>query len=205
MCILSADRHNNILGVAKSLFNESYNICHYLLPNRGLLEMLKGIESKVSNFSEQDFVIILIGAEDFKQTDNYMGLILKVREILKAISHTNILVCAPTFKHGVTNTDIFNSRIEIFNNMICLDIMTHEHAFILDSNLNLKYDSTMFHSKNGALNRTGLKTIFHDIKQTLEDINNWYMANSSTNHLPAQQTDIEDSLFRTQPNEYKET
>lgn len=174
MCILSTNRFNETLKIAQHNFEDSYNLCHYLLPNRGLQKLLQGIESKVADFNENDFVIILIGEEDFNHTENYHDLILHVRECLQKINHTNILLCVPTFKQGRRTTDIFNSRVEIFNKILCMDVIRHKYAFLIDSNLNLSYDNTMFYTRNGKINNYGIKQVFQDIKENISLINSWY-------------------------------
>lgn len=44
----------------------------------------------------------------------------------------------------IQNITMFNWRVETFNNLLYLDIMTHEHAYILDSNKYLDYNYNMF-------------------------------------------------------------
>lgn len=172
ICLLSTNKR--ALNVAQTYYDESHDLCHYLLPNRGLLQLLEGIESKTAGFSRKDFVILLIGEEDFKHTNNYQNLILCARELVLKVTHTNVVIGLPTFRHSNTSTDLFNSRLETFNNLLCLDITTHEHAYLVDTNLNLQYDHTMFHRISGSLNKNGLKRVFQDIKEATTKIAGWF-------------------------------
>jgi hypothetical protein len=81
---------------------------------------------------------------------------------------------------------MFNSRIEIFNNLLCLDICTHKHAYLLDSNLNLSCDYEMFHYRKGVINNTGLQVIFKDLYDMMLEIelNNNYENNDDMNINP---------------------
>ncbi|KAF9410398.1 hypothetical protein HW555_010524 [Spodoptera exigua] len=112
-----------------------YNICHYITPNGSTEQLLNGIQTKLRDYTMTDYCIILIG-EDFKTTSNYDNDILLIRKILKQVSHTNIIICFPTYK--LTNyNNLYNWRIETFNNLLYLDLIKHEHAFYLDSNYDL--------------------------------------------------------------------
>lgn len=83
-----------------------------------------------------DFCVILIGENDFYKTDNYVNIIVKLRETLQKVQNTNIIICVPTFK--LSNYSIlFNWRIETFNNLLYLDLQTYNYATVFDSNLDL--------------------------------------------------------------------
>ena len=81
------------------------------------------------------------------------------RNVLQAMQHTNVIICLPTFKCPF-DTSLFNCRVETFNNLLYLDILTHGHAFLLDSNLNLQYDYSMFDRYTGSIKHRGLPRIF---------------------------------------------
>lgn len=168
ICIISTNNTNDIMNTAKNTLR-NYDICHYIKTKCGIQELLKGIKSKVMNYTMRDYCIILIGEEDFRTTDNYFNLIYNIRSALQEIDNTNIIIGLPTFKFN-NRSMMFNSRIENFNNLLYLDIMTHFHAYLLDSNLHLTYDATMFDEWTGKINNYGIKTIFDDLKQLIEEI-----------------------------------
>lgn len=169
ICILSNNNKNDILSIAENTFQNNYNLCHYLKPHVSTEHMLSGLETKLRNYSMNDFCIILLGDEDFKRTNNYYNIIFHIREVLQAIQHTNIIICLPTYKCPF-DTSLFNCRVETFNNLLYLDILTHGHAFLLDSNLNLEYDYSMFNKYSGSMNNRGLATIFKDLLDLITDI-----------------------------------
>ena len=165
VCILSTDNNNKITDIAEDTFIKC-DICHYITPHSKMQHLLSGIRMKLSNFTLQDYCIILLGEEDFKVTNRYLDCVLQIREVLQEISHTNVIICTPTYKF-FNNNYLFNSRIETFNNLLYLDILTHGHAYFLDSNKNLRYDDTMFDRRTGRINDFGMHTIFKDIKNMI--------------------------------------
>lgn len=165
ICILSTDNKNNILYIAEDTFNKC-DICHYITPHSNMQRLLNGVQLQVSNFTLQDYCIILLGEDDFKFTNRYLDCVLQIREVLQEISHTNVIICTPTYKF-YNNNYLFNSRIETFNNLLYLDIITHGHAYFLDSNKNLKYDDTMFDRRTGSINYFGVQAIFKDVKNVI--------------------------------------
>lgn len=165
ICILSSNKTNKILPISETYFHD-YQICHYLNPNCGIEKLIDNIHTKLENFDQKDFCFILIGEEDFRRTNNYYDIIVKIRETLCKIQHTNIILCLPTFEY---NAIIFNSRIETFNNMLYLDNKIHNYAEILDSNLDLSYDYSMFCKFTGRLNNRGMNNIFQNLKWLVDE------------------------------------
>lgn len=161
MCILSTDNKNKLLYIAENTL-EKHELCHYITPHGTVDHQLKGIKEKLSKFTLQDFCIILIGEEDFKITNKYFYTVLLIREVLQDISNTNIIIYTPTYKFFINNY-LFNSRVETFNNLLYLDIITHGYAYFLDSNKSLRYDDTMFDRRTGVINNAGMQSIFKDI------------------------------------------
>lgn len=163
ICMISSNKTNSMLSIAESTF-DNYKICHYLKPNSGINQLIKGLEVKLKGYTQKDCCIIFIGQEDFKKTNNYFDLVLNLRETLQLITHTNIIICLPTFVCNNHST-IFNWRLECFNNLLYLDIHTHNYAYLLDSNLNLSYDYDMFSRRYGTIKNKGMKKIFEDLEQ----------------------------------------
>lgn len=168
ICILSTDNNNKILSIAEDYLNRS-EIYHHITPHGNVSVMLKGLKDIVSDFTLEDYCIIMLGEEDFRTTNSYIDIILHIRQVLQEINHTNLILCSPTYKYE-NNTNLYNSRVETFNNLLFLDILTHEYAYLLDSNKNLTYDYTEYNKRTGAINNTGIKIIFKDIINLMDDI-----------------------------------
>lgn len=162
LCIISSNKVNNILTLALNTF-PCYDVCHYISTNCGTKQLLDNVNKKLINFNKQDYCLIFIGEHDFKTTVNYYDLVISIRETLMSITNTNLVLCLPTYEFNGYN-NIFNSRVETFNTLLYQDICKYNYAILFDSNLNLKYDSTMFYKRSGVLNRHGLKNIFNTLK-----------------------------------------
>lgn len=115
-----------------------------------------------------DFCLIFVGEEDFRRTTNYVDLIITVRETLLKIQHTNVIICAPTFKLNDFST-LFNGRIETFNSLMYLDASTHNYAYLFDTNFYLSYDYKMFWKKSGAVNNYGMEKIFMNLSLMIDE------------------------------------
>ena len=168
ICIISANKTNKILAIAEEKMHD-FAIYHHLTTNCGIKQQLRGIKNMLKDYSKDDFCVILIGEDDFKTTNDYFDLIYYIRNTLNEIDNTNIILCLPTFKFN-SSSNLFNWRVENFANLLYLDVMTHLHAYLLDSNLHLTYDNRMFSNLTGRLNNIGMRTIFDDIKRQMQDI-----------------------------------
>lgn len=172
LCFISSNKVNNILTLALNYF-PSYEVCHFVSTNCGIKQLLQNVNSKLLNFDKQDYCVIFIGEHDFKSTVNYYDLVVSIRESLMSITHTNIVLCLPTYKFNGYN-NIFNSRVEIFNNLLYQDNCKHNYALLCDSNLDLIYDSTMFYKRSGVLNGHGMRIIFYTLRHyILQDFNSF--------------------------------
>lgn len=161
LCIISSNNVNNVLSLAENTFAKT-QICHYLLPNRGIKNLFSNLTLKLADYSRDDHCIIFIGDEDFGQTNNYLDLTIYIREMLMTVQHTNVIICLPTYKND-PSTIMYNSRIETFNNLLYLDIYTHNYAILFDTNLDLVFDRSMF-KHNGSINYFGMVNIFNNLK-----------------------------------------
>lgn len=162
VCLLSTNKVNNTLALADNCLGQNSKICHFLKPGSTIGGLLDGITIKLAEFTMNDFCIILIGEEEFRSTHDYFSTITLMRETLSKIKHTNLIICLPTYKYGELR-DMYNWRIENFNNLLYLDIITHEHAYLFDSNENLKYDHTMFDRRSGKINNLGMRSILNNL------------------------------------------
>lgn len=169
-CFLSTDPNYHVLTTAQRiLIKDNDEICHYLTPKVGIEHLLREIDLKLSDFTNEDYCIVLIGQEDFKTTKDYLKMIISIRDVLKTITHTNVILCSPTYILRSHNS-LYNARIETFNNLLCLDLLAHEHAYFLDSNKNLKADFSMFNKNTGLINNKAIRTVFEDLKALIDDI-----------------------------------
>lgn len=169
ICILSSNKRNNIRSIAEDTLTEQTTICHYLMPHCKTEKLIYNIEAKLLDFTMNDFCVILLGEEDFATTNDYFSLIYEIRATLEKVKHTNVIICTPTFKNSYY-VNLFNFRVENFNNLIYLDILEHEHAYLLDSNKNLTYDYKSFDRRTGRITNTGMRIIFNDIKEYINAI-----------------------------------
>lgn len=169
LCIISSNKQNNVATTAISTFHNT-KICHFLTPNVGLEQLLVNLKKKVQNFTLYDSCVIMIGEKDFEISMDYRKLVNILRTELLKIQHTNVFICLPTFRHGLYASLLFNTRIDTFNNLLYLDNLTHEYAYIIDSNKNLTYDSDMFTIFKGTLNNRGLRQIFNDLSLLINDV-----------------------------------
>lgn len=168
IAILSTNKNTDTLAAAKKLFPR-FNICHYLTTNCSLERMVHSLESKIKDYNMNDYCVVVIGQTDFEFTNNYFELVINLRQILLKNMHTNVILCLPTFKCG-KYTNMFNSRIETFNSLLNLDVLTHDHAYLIDSNKNLSYDFDMFDNKTGNVNKYGMQIMFNDVLSLINDI-----------------------------------
>lgn len=191
ICILSTNNRNDIVNIAKeTLSKHSVNICHYIKTHCNSQQLVHDIETKLESFTMKDFCIILIGEEDFKTTCDYLQLTLHLRATLQKVNFTNIIVCTPTFNCS-PQRNMYNWRVEHLNNLLYLDILTYEHAYLLDSNKNLAIDSTMF-TKLGSVNNHGMQTIFKDIDEYIDGIKKYDLFMTEDDIIPdSQQLDAQ--------------
>lgn len=169
LLLVSSNNQDKIRETAENQLSSDFQTCHYLIPEVGIRELFNGLADKTKSLSKNDFCVILIGEEDFKKTNNYCDLVIYIRQATEKILNTNILICLPTYKYSEHLT-MFNWRVETFNNLLYLDVTTHEHVFLMDSNENLNFDYSMFSKLTRRVNSVGIKTIFYDIYSTLLDI-----------------------------------
>lgn len=168
MCIISSNKSNSVLKIAENTFQDS-QIIHYLTPNAGINTLTEDLELKLKNYTLQDYCIILIGQDDFLSTNNYFDTIITLRKRLQTLEYTNIILCLPTYRCKKFSA-VFNWRVETFNNLLYLDILSNNYAYLVDSNLQLSYDDRMFSYVNGNVNNQGMKSIFDNVKYLVDDL-----------------------------------
>lgn len=201
VCILSANKQNRILSTVEETFDKQFNFCHYLTTEGATCDLLQGINTKLTDYTMSDYCVILIGEQDFKMAKNYSELIVDIRKTLSEITHTNIIICLPTYKYNI-NSNMYNWRVMNFNHFLCQDIWTHKYAYVLDSNACVDYDYNTFYRQSGQLNNFGLHSIFDNLLVLINDIHmyNNKTVNSPlitlTSHNPTHVLETEKQFFR---------
>lgn len=193
ICLLSTQK--NTRNIAQKYLQENYDVCHYLMSGHGIKSMLQDVQHKLLNFTKYDYCIILPGGQDFEQTTDYYDLITCIRETLEKIDFTNVIICLPTYRYAKF-ANLFNWRVELFNNLLCLDNLTHEYAYIIDSNLNLNYDLTTFQKRTGYLNNHGMRIIWRDIDRFIESCEDYSKEMEETLENPDRVTENPIQLAR---------
>lgn len=169
ICLITSNRRNKILEISQDALRKQGRVCHFLAPGVGVMELLRGIDKKLENYSKKDYCIIMIGEADFQSTNNYFDLVQNIRSALETQQHTNIILCLPVYMCSDFTT-MFNGRVETFNNLLHLDNHTHKYATVLDSNQKLTYyDNKAFTKKHGTITNYGIRTIFTQINRLLHD------------------------------------
>lgn len=162
----------NYIGALENIdntFRKQFDFFHFVSPGSGLKEILSDMNKKVQNLTINDYCMIMIGEKDFRSSEDYIELVKLIRQSLKPITHTNIIICCPTYVRGSL---LHNYRVELFNHLLYLDIMNNEYAYFFDTNLDLPLD--MFSNHTGKLNKLGTKRVFENIfDRLIIDIQNY--------------------------------
>lgn len=190
---ISSNKRNKILQKIEGSFGDSFNTCHFITQNVGTKELLRDIDEKLKEFTLNDICVLLISENDFKVSNNYTELVAFLRTKLSKISHTNFVICLPTFKCGRSSYNIYNRRIETFNDLLYKDVQSNEYAYLLDSNLHLTYDRAMFSFFNGTINNKGIANIFMHLKNLIMDL--MYM-NNNLNYVDESECTSNKNFFR---------
>lgn len=201
LCVISSNTRNKLLQNTMSTL-DCTDICHYKMTGAGLKQLLKGLDTKLYNFTFHDYCILFIGDSDFNETENYHELIKFIRLTLQNVLHTNIIICLPTFRYS-KHMFLFNRRIEMFNRLLYLDNAKNEYAYILDSNRHIKYTADMFYGNKGYLKTCCYKNIiFVDLKNLVNEISHYIMlhksepVNDQDMSPPTEPIDNADGFFR---------
>lgn len=169
LCIVTSNNVNKILDIAKNTFI-GYKLCHYSIPNAGIKHLFTDLYKKLLNFTHEDYCIVYIGERDFEISNNYTLLIDYIKNELKNVTNTNIIICSPNFKLS-NNFSIFNKRIEMFNHLMYMDIELCEYAYLFDSNYCLEYTNEMFWKYNARVNNTAVTWIFKNVMYFMSYLN----------------------------------
>lgn len=171
ICLISTDNKNNITEKAINIW-ENMEIIHYCYPQAKNINLFENLDTKLKDYTKKDYCLVFLGNNDFYVTNNYCDIVKTIRDKLSIIQHTNIILCCPSFRLGV-NLNLFNHRVEIFNNLLYLDIMSHEYAFFVDSNKKLTYTFEMF-NYNSYINEKGILTILNVLYSYINDLDQFF-------------------------------
>jgi hypothetical protein len=161
ICFISSTERESTAKVIRNKFGE-YEMCHYRVPGGGALELSSRLQEKLKGFTMNDYCVIMLGETDFTVSKKYLYVVHKLRQTLLTVQHTHVIICVPTYKY-CSQANLFNNRVEIFNNLIYRDNVKHEYCYVLDSNKNLECSHSMFLKQNGMVNNHGVKIILNDI------------------------------------------
>lgn len=163
LCILSSGyKPTGHLSLMEDVFSDYFDFCHYCIPNGTIKELLDNIEHKLKDFTDNDYCIILMGENDIKATSDYINMINMIRKSLEKVTHTNNVICLPTY---ITGAPIYNFRVEMFNNLLNLDLQNNDYAYLFDSNRELSLD--MFSNTTGKLKKQGMKCIYDGVMNNI--------------------------------------
>lgn len=167
VCILSSDRisHLNLMG---NKLDDKYDYIQYRKPGVGMLMLLEGINQKLETFTENDFCLVFIGENDFLKSKNYPKLVNSIQERLSNLTHTNIIIVLPTYKIK-HNVQLYNARVEAFNNLLYINMISTNSAYIFDSNLNLDYYNN-YRRVNGNINDYEFKLLMGSLRDSMEAV-----------------------------------
>lgn len=185
LCILSYSNIKGCKPLVEEVFSEYFHYCHYIMPNCTIMRLISGIEQKLKDFTLNDYCLLFIGEDDINTYDNnYIDVINMLNESLRKVSHTNVVICLPTYK---IESPIYNFKVEMFNNLLHLDNQSHKYAYIFDSNRDLTLE--MFSYTTGRINKHGMRNIYDNIMSNiLIDLNLYCLTNSQLNSDSSQET-----------------
>lgn len=162
--ILSSNNGNSIV---KTISNNNYfgnfNFCHHIIPGVGITELFRDLHNSLKDMTRRDYCIVLIGDEDFHDSNDLNGLVLYIQESVKCITFTNVIVVCPTY---ICGKPMYNARVEIFNYLL-LNSLEKQNAcfFVYEPNLNLSYD--MFSKRTGRLTDVGMKNVIINLQYNI--------------------------------------
>lgn len=162
LCILSSYKSKWSLSLTEDVFSDYFHFCNYVTQNGTIKELLRNIENKLKDFTLNDYCIIFIGENDIKTESNHIEVIKILRESIKNVTHTNIIISLPTY---IAGAPIYNFKIEMFNNLLHLDIQNNNYAYLFDSNRDISME--MLSQTTGKINKLGMKNIYDCIMKNI--------------------------------------
>lgn len=165
--LLSTNNKNKTLHIIRNNdYFDNFSFCHYVKPGVGIACLLNGLRNQLKDFTRCDYCVILVGEEDFRDLNDYISLVMDIKEVVKDITFTNIIIACPTY---ICGRPLYNARVERFNSLLFEDLTNHNECFfVYDSNRNLSFD--MFSLKTGRINNYGMMNIITNLQYNI----NWH-------------------------------
>lgn len=199
LCILSNQRNNHILNAVDYAFDRNVRYCHFVTPNKSVTGLLSNLEQKLQNFTMDDYCVIYIGEQDINESDNGIQLVNCIRDSLMKITHTNKIICLPTY---VCGSLIYNYKVELFGNLLAMDMQSNDYAYLFDTNRDLTLD--MFSNNTGKITKFGIRSAFVSLKKfilNLKDVslvpasNSAYLTDTISPKTTATATKVRNKKF----------
>jgi hypothetical protein len=190
ICVVSSisSRNNiNILNIILKTFSDTFDCFHGSYHGGRIHQLLSNLTNNIHEYTLRDYCILMVGEEDFEIHRDYDHTVLvqEIKNTLKTITHTNIIVCTPTY---VCGAPIYNYRVELFNTLLNEDIQANNYAHFLDTNLGLPLN--MFSFFSGKITNLGMVEIFKYIDSMIK--NDELLEERSLIHIntPSAPTDV---------------
>lgn len=196
LVIISTNGSKQVLKPVNEIFACEWDYCHLSLPRRCINDVMDVIPGIVNDLSTSDYCVFVIGEDDFHTTKDYLQVVYKMRNTLKKITNTNLIICLPNY---ICGRPLFNSRVEMFNKLLMLDIESQEYAYWIDPNAELTFD--MFSYGSGRPNHSGMSEIFKAIKLFMTEIDAGFDKNKGTLTTTSDTNDI-NSIERPKVDEF---
>ncbi|CAH1646890.1 unnamed protein product [Spodoptera littoralis] len=155
MCVLNSKRIRGSLFALEDVFSECFDYCHYLIPNSTTEELMSNLTQKLKSFNLNDYCLLFISELDIKENNDYGKVIRSIRESLQVVTHTNIIICSPTY---IAGAPMYNFKVDMFNNLLYQSIQKYKYAYFYDSNHNLSHE--MLSYTTGKINSYGIRCIY---------------------------------------------
>ncbi|KAI8432084.1 hypothetical protein MSG28_004592 [Choristoneura fumiferana] len=151
---------NNLEQILKSTESKSKLTDINKQPNTSI-----NTKNRTTSYTKQDYCIVMVGEEDFDETQNYKRLVDQIKKKLETITNTNIIIAAPTY---ICGAPLYNARVEIFNKLLNHDMWSCKYGYGLffDSNEDLTLD--VFSENTGKLGNAGIRNLIKNIAEYLE-------------------------------------
>lgn len=160
LLFLSSNNKNKITKiVTDGDYFPNFSFCHYIKPGVGVKHLLEDINSHLTHMTRHDYCVVLIGEDDFKRSNDLVALVQYIRESVKNITFTNLILACPTF---ICGRPLYNARVDIFNHLLFKDLNNYNKCFYAyDCNSNLKPE--MFSMWSGKLSNSGMNNIIENL------------------------------------------
>lgn len=106
-----------------------------------------------------------MGEKDFKNDYDNIELIRNIRDKVQEISHTNVIICLPTY---ICGAPIFNYAVETFGKLLIEDMLKDHYWYVFDTNKELSLE--MFSNYTGKMNKYGVRNVFQNLEKYINGL-----------------------------------